>query len=220
MCFSASASFAAGAALTIIGIATIKKVKRRSQLPFASIPLIFGIQQLSEGVLWLTIGKPEYLITEKIATYVFLFFAQVVWPILIPISIMLLDQPKTRRKLQNLIAGAGFVVGICLGIFLIIYHVDARIIGQHIAYNQEYPIALKSYGIVLYALATIAPPFFSRIRYIWLLGISILISYIITALFYEHYVLSVWCFFASIISISIYGILREIHKTESSIHTI
>jgi uncharacterized membrane protein len=45
-----------------------------------------------------------------------------------------------------------------------------------------------------------------------MLGVAIAISYIITAIFYEQYILSVWCFFASIISISVYVIMREIKK--------
>ena len=55
MCFSANASFIAGATISAIGVVTLKKVKAPSQIVFASIPLIFGVQQLSEGVLWLTI---------------------------------------------------------------------------------------------------------------------------------------------------------------------
>jgi hypothetical protein len=49
MCFSATASFIAGTTLSIIGIATIRNVERRSELPLALIPLLFGIQQLIEG---------------------------------------------------------------------------------------------------------------------------------------------------------------------------
>jgi hypothetical protein len=44
MCFSATASFVAGTTLSTIGVVTITKVKQRSELPFALIPLLFGIQ--------------------------------------------------------------------------------------------------------------------------------------------------------------------------------
>ena len=43
-----------------------------------------------------------------------------------------------------------------------------------------------------------------------MLGAAILISYIITAIFYEHYILSVWCFFSAILSVSVYLITLEI----------
>jgi hypothetical protein len=40
------------------------------------------------------------------------------------------------------------------------------------------------------------------------------LSYLIAALFYDHYVLSVWCFFSSLISISIYTILKGMADEE------
>ncbi|GAV20644.1 hypothetical protein MMIC_P1616 [Mariprofundus micogutta] len=51
MCFSATASFIAGGALTAIGVKTVKLAANRAELPFVSIPLLFGIQQIIEGVL-------------------------------------------------------------------------------------------------------------------------------------------------------------------------
>ena len=54
MCFSASASFVAGVSLTAIGVATVRKAEGPAERPFAMIPLLFGIQQLTEGVIWLT----------------------------------------------------------------------------------------------------------------------------------------------------------------------
>ena len=55
MCFSATASFTAGSVLSAVGIATIMKAERKSEVPFAMIPLLFGVQQFIEGVVWLTL---------------------------------------------------------------------------------------------------------------------------------------------------------------------
>ena len=54
MCFSATASFSAGAALLIVGAVTVRRARRRAELPFSLIPVLFGIQQLIEGAIWLT----------------------------------------------------------------------------------------------------------------------------------------------------------------------
>ena len=51
MCFSATASFIAGTTLSVVGVATLRKTEARTELPFAMIPLLFGIQQLIEGVI-------------------------------------------------------------------------------------------------------------------------------------------------------------------------
>ena len=50
MCFSATASFIAGISLSVIGVATVKKAERKAEIPFAMIPLLFGIQGVS-GIL-------------------------------------------------------------------------------------------------------------------------------------------------------------------------
>jgi hypothetical protein len=214
MCFSASASFGAGIVLTVIGVASIKKTHHRSQLLFATIPLIFGVQQIAEGILWLSLPNPDYVNTQKISTYIFLFFAQILWPLWVPIAILLLEKNATRKNIQMVLVGGGIVVGLYLAYCLISFNVEAKIIGYHIAYLQDYPSSLRKYVVILYALATIAPSFFSHIKKMWMLGISILISYIVTAIFYEHYILSVWCFFSSIISLSIYAIMVEISNAE------
>ena len=88
MCFSATASFTAGVVLTVIGIASIKKANYKSQLLFASIPFMFGVQQFAEGILWLTIPKSDYFVLQKMATYIYLFFAHILWPLWVPIAIL------------------------------------------------------------------------------------------------------------------------------------
>jgi hypothetical protein len=214
MCFSAGASFSAGVVLTVIGVASIKKAQHPSQVLFASIPLIFGIQQFAEGVLWLTLPEGDYVNIQKSATYIYLLFAQIVWPIWTPIAILLLEKNATRKIIQKGFVVTGVLVGAYLAYCLVMFHVEAKIEGKHILYIQDYPTYFKNFGIVFYGLATIAPSFFSHIKRMWILGTTILISYIITTIFYEHYILSVWCFFSSIISLSIYAIMMEISNTK------
>ena len=207
MCFSANVSFGAGLVLTAISVASIKKVQDPKQLMFASIPLIFGLQQFTEGILWDTLTNINFRTTQKAATYVYLFLAQILWPIYVPIAIMLLKKNKKRQTTQRILIASGITIGLYLGYCLLSYPVEANIIGHHIAYSQDYPKGFRYYGMVLYALATIFPPFFSRIKHMKLLGLTILLSYIFTAIFYTHYILSVWCFFSSLISISVYKIM-------------
>lgn len=217
MCFSPTASFGAGIVLTIIGIATIKKTRHPSQILFASVPLIFGIQQIAEGILWLSLPNPDLPLTQKTFTYIFLFFAQVVWPIWIPIAILFLEKKETRKRIQKIIVLAGLMVGIYLAVCLILFKVEAKIDGKHILYIQNYPFYFKNFVIVFYATATIAPTFVSHVKKMWLLGATIAVSYVISSIFYDHYVLSVWCFFSSIISLSIYSIMADLYRENKRI---
>jgi hypothetical protein len=212
MCFSANASFSAGIVLTAIGVFSIRKAQNPSHLLFAGIPLIFAIQQLTEGIVWLTLLNPGYAVLLKIATFVFLFFAQVLWPLWVPVAILLLEKEGTRMKFQKLLVGMGALVSFYLAYCLFRYPVRAEIVGYHITYRQDYPAALANIGAVLYVISTIAPAFFSHIKRMWMLGVTVLVSYLVTELFYEHYIVSVWCFFASVISISVLVIMLEIKK--------
>ena len=54
MCFSATASFAAGTVLLATGAFTMRMARNSGERPYALIPILFGVQQLIEGALWLT----------------------------------------------------------------------------------------------------------------------------------------------------------------------
>lgn len=210
MCFSANASFGAGIVLSVIGVASFKKARQPSQMLFASIPLIFAVQQISEGFLWLALSDHANSFLKIPATYTFLFFAQVVWPCYVPLAILFLEIKGKRKKLQKALVVTGLLVSTYLGYCLIFYSVDAKIEGSHISYALNFPLALQNYGGLLYVVSTVAPPFFSCIKRMWWLGLAILISYIITNIFYTDYIVSVWCFFASVISIAVYIIMYEV----------
>lgn len=214
MCFSAGASFGAGALLSVIGVASLKKVQQRSQIPFAAIPLIFAVQQITEGFLWLSFTHPTFASVQTLCTYVFLFFAQIVWPFWVPMAILTLDKKGKPKTAENLLLLLGTAVSLYLAYCLLSFHVESSALGKHISYKQHYPEALSRYGGILYIIATVVPPFLSPYKYMWSLGLAILFSYIITTIFYEGYVVSVWCFFASVISVAVLLIIRKMGKLE------
>ena len=212
MCFSAGASFGASAVLTVIGVATLKKVKSVEQLPFASIPLVFAIQQFSEGFVWLSLSNPAFASLEKLMSYTFLVFAQLVWPLLVPIAITLLEKNVLRRKIMKVFVGIGVLVTAYFAHRLIIYGAKANIDGHHIMYLQVYPDHWNHVADMLYGVATLIPTFFSTTRRMWFFGLVLCISYLVAAYVYTNYILSVWCFFSSLMSILIFFIIKEISK--------
>jgi len=64
MCFSASASFIAGMSLSAIGVAALRNTEARTEQPLAMMPLLFGVQQLTEGVTWLTFSYDAPLLKQ------------------------------------------------------------------------------------------------------------------------------------------------------------
>lgn len=216
MCFSTSASFGAGAVLAVIGVVTIKKAKAPNQVLFAGIPFLFSLQQIDEGFLWLALTNNYSAAMKEITTYIFLFIAQVIWPLLVPLSISLLEKNEKRKIFLQVLVFVGAIISVYLTYCIINYPVNSKIIGYHISYSQNYPASLSIIGGILYVLATVFPPLISSFKRMWYLGLSILISYIMTRIFYTDYIVSVWCFFASVISISVYAVMTDINNTKTA----
>jgi hypothetical protein len=212
MCFSAGASFAGGIIISSIGIVTIKKVYKPSQLVFASIPLFFGIQQIAEGCLWLTIPDIDLAGVQKISTYSFLIMAQVLWPTMIPLSVLLMEEKGNRRRILQVLLFMGISLSLYYSGCLIYFHVTPQIMGYHIQYNTDFPDSLAVPAFIVYLIATITPLFVSSIKRTHLLAILMFVSCLITAIFFTQYLISVWCFFAALISGVIYWILSDSKK--------
>lgn len=208
MCFSSAASFGASGLLLVIGTAAIVKSTNRRQLPYAAIPVIFAVQQFTEGFLWLTL-QGDFPGDQYIFTYLYLFFAEVLWPIWIPVSFLMLEINNPKKLFQKHLVGIGLIVGMYLAYCLTSFDVRAEISGNHIKYILDYPKPLQGFGNLFYGLATIFPAFFSGIKWMNLFGILILISYLVSAFYFQHAVISVWCYFAALISLIVYFLLPK-----------
>ncbi|ADR20116.1 hypothetical protein MATR_22710 [Marivirga tractuosa] len=208
MCFSAGASFTAGAILTSVGTVSLMKTKKSSEIPFASIPLFFGLQQIAEGFVWLSLTNPDFTFIESISAHAFIFFAQVLWPVWVPLSIYKFEKNMgLKATVGKLLIGMGMLVAVVLGYFLFTVEVQAEILGDHISYSQSYIQQFGIIGGVFYLGSTAIPPFITSNKKMWVLGASILLAYVLTEIFYAQYVVSVWCFFAAILSAMVLWII-------------
>ncbi|HTA26304.1 MAG TPA: DUF6629 family protein [Bacteroidia bacterium] len=214
MCFSATASFGASAVLAVISVASLKQVRHKSQIMFACIPIFFSLQQFTEGIVWLSFAAPFNATLNVYGTYAFLIFAQVVWPLWIPIAMVRVENKGERRKIQRVFVAIGVTEAIYQAFCLFNYPVISEITAHHIYYHIDHPDTFKYIDKyiepVFYASATIVSPFFTSVKKMWIVALAILISCVITVVFFQHVSVSVWCFFASIISISVYLIMREL----------
>jgi hypothetical protein len=212
MCFSPEASFAGGVIIFAIGVATIREVHKPSQLVFASIPLFFGVQQFVEGFLWLIIPHTEYGTAQKVGTTIFLIMAQILWPIMIALSVLLMEKNHKRKKLLRVLLAMGIVLSLYYSYCLLFFNVTPQIMGYHIQYKTDFPESSSMFAFITYLIATITPLFVSSIKRTHLLGILMFGSCLVTAIFYTEYLTSVWCFFAALISGVIFWILRDSKK--------
>lgn len=201
MCFSATASFIAGTTLSVVGIITIKKTVNSNELPFALIPLLFGIQQLIEGGIWLTFTHNNAMFKETL-TYIYSVFSHGLWPMYIPFSIVLLERITWRKKVINVLQVAGIIVGLYLLYFIFTQPVVAHVMGKHIVYMSPHFYDIPV--MLLYLAATCVSCFFSSHKFVRYFGVFMLLSFSLSYYIHVEALVSVWCFFAAALSFLIF----------------
>ncbi|MBB2148049.1 DUF6629 family protein [Pedobacter gandavensis] len=212
MCFSTTASFTAGAGLLLVGSISLVKAKTTSQYVLACIPILFAAQQLIEGLLWLALSHAAYARWSELAMYLFLAFAQTVWPIMVPLSMLLFEKDPVRKKILLGLLGTGVLSALYLGYSLLNYHASARIEEHHIRYSLGFPFQSRLLRGIPYMLATAISPFVSSHKLLRMLGWALVLSYVLTAIIYTTYLTSVWCFFGSILSMLILFIIVKMNS--------
>lgn len=212
MCFSAVASFTAGAVLCAAGVVTVRSAVLPSQKYFAAIPFMFSVQQFTEGFVWLSFTHTSFAQWQVPATYFFLFFAQVLWPIWVPLSLIQIEPEKKTKMMLAPFLLIGIVVSSYMVFCLVNYDLTAEIKGFHMYYNIHFPFHPKVYSSLIYIIPTVIATLFSKTRGIWLFGLLNLMAYIVSKMYFNDYVLSVWCFFAAWISLAIYLIMKAINR--------
>ena len=200
MCFSTTASFIGGISLSVLGVATVKMTERKAEIPFAMIPLLFGAQQIVEGMLWLSFRLDAPLLNVTM-TYTFTLFSHVLWPMYVPFSIGLMETVTWRKKVISAFQIIGVAVGLYLLYFIIRFPVTSEA-NEHMVYVlpyvNEHPV------LEFYLAATCVAPFFSSHRIINIFGALALLLFMVAYWFYTIAFFSVWCFFAAILSVVIY----------------
>lgn len=205
MCFSTEASFTAALVLGVAGGLTLKNTTSKSQFFIAAIPLLFAIQQFSEGLIWLYLGKHigthEMFIHAQLS---FLTFAFLIWPIWIPLSFFMIEPIKWKRIALLILLSFGIALSFLNLTYAMREDISISIVNHSIQYSGHVPEQM-----ITYPLITLLPMFISSLRNIWIYGLLTLLAFIAANYFYTATFTSVWCFFSAVISIMIYKILKD-----------
>lgn len=208
MCFSPAASFIAGSLLAIGGVYTLKRSNPRTRY-FAALPLLFGIQQLIEGGVWLSFGSN--ICVSNAFVYAYLFFSHVFWPAYTPFALLSLERNPVRRNLLVLLS----FIGIATSLFLFASIISEATVDSALACiknnSVQYFITLAHPHLVvlLYFIATVGSCLVASNRKINYFGLVLFFSLFASLMLYYETYLSVWCFFAAILSTGIYAIVRK-----------
>jgi hypothetical protein len=194
MCFSATASFVAGGILAGAGAITLTKAQKK-QIPLASIPLLFGIQQIIDGFVWTTPASAPYY---ALAVYGYSLFAFAFWPIFTPIALRIIETNSGNRKVLD----ALIIIGVGVAAFfmhaVIFNGATATLLDHCIAYVT--PHGYGSLSLAFYLVAVVGPFLVSSKKLLKVFGVVLFISFAIAGWFYQETFSSTWCFFAAVLS--------------------
>ena len=154
-----------------------------------------------------------------------------VWPLWVPLTIRLLEKDTRRKKTMNVLVTIGAIVAVIVILVLSLYPVEVMTpaclncpfsatpeLNQHLHYRFTFPpipTGLIQAFTVLYIMATIITPFISSIRKMKWLGVVFLASYLFAVILYNGFVISIWCFFAALLSFVVLWIIVEQRKSVS-----
>ena len=210
MCFSAGASFAVGAGLLAPGCYAVNRTQSKGMLAFACTPLVFSFHQIAEGFLWLSLKHPDFVSWYKPALYGYSFISQPIWPIWVPLIMWLMEKDKRRKRLLFYFLLLGGASAIYMFYCLLTYNIAAVAEHGHIRYYRDFPYLniMRPVNFVTIAVT----PFLSTLRHTKLLAAAMMGSLILTYIFFTNYLISVWCFFAAILSLLVILVIHSNRK--------
>ncbi|MCE9532522.1 MAG: hypothetical protein K8T89_15595 [Planctomycetes bacterium] len=208
MCFSAAASFTVGGALLPAGAYCIKQAlrKNRSFLALAAIPIFFGVQQITEGFVWMGLNGGDKNFTTK-ASLFYLFFAIPFWPFWIPFSTMLAENERVRKRIMGLIVILSLVWGAVVYSPILLdpqRWLTVQIVHHSIQYvYNELPLFQyfsREWVQITYVMLVAAPLVIASGKKSVPFFVLMVTLAAISKLFFAYAFISVWCFFASFIA--------------------
>jgi hypothetical protein len=199
VCFSPQGDLAGGLVVTAIGVDACRHLRgRNSQLLLATTPLLLGVHQIDESLVWWSLDGDISHTVGRIAMWIYLVIALVVVPILVPVAIWRLAPTGRRRWVLSALVALGIAVaGILLATML-----HGPVTVRRGSYHLAYSIGLHD-GIVvigLYVVATCGSLLFSGYRHILIFGLGNLVVVVVLAKLTADGFASLWCFYAALAS--------------------
>ena len=218
MCFSATASAVTGLALLPVGAYCIRTALEKDSryLGLAALPIVFALQQLFEAIVWQGIGCGNPLLIES-GSLGFLFFALAFWPFWVPWSTRPLESRPQRKQLLTALAalGCGFTFLLYLPLAMNSHAwLQTSVAGHSIHYEFTiFPLfqvvpgwiwQLCYFAAVTIPLLTVAE---GKLR---TFGGLVAISAAISQVVFWYAFVSIWCFFAALLSAYLCFVIRQL----------
>lgn len=226
MCISASVSYSAAVVLIGTGLYAVQQAKRMPPryLMWALIPVLFGLQQAFEGRVWQALDAGDANAAVPFALG-FHFFSHFLWLWWFPLCSYLVepDQGSKTGKIRKRVFGGCAVFGAFAGALVysvMLFHpewmtvaVREHSISYKFSVPWRSPIHLPITPAALYALTILVPLIFSSHRLIRIFAGLVVMSMVLASAAYGYAYVSVWCFFAAVLSLYLVYMIRQLVAT-------
>jgi len=226
MLFSATVSFVTAAIVGATGLMAVSKAPSWRYLPFAAIPLLFATQQIIEGLIWQRLSDGGLSPDIPSLAGSFVFIAEAVWPIFIPLAIVLIEPDRWRQYALIVLAISGLIIFLFFTSLIAVGTYDAAVEGDCIRYSgcvelpQNFSLYPFSSGhrwtfsdlewtTVPFTLVTVGALLVSSDRYVRWFGYLAGLGIVAAIAIQPSAFVSVWCFFAALASLTVvYAVLK------------
>ena len=206
MCFSEEASLTAAVILIPAGGLSLWRAWRsdRRYLALGALPLLFGLQQLFEGLVWRS-GESGNMADVGRYSLAYMFFSWFAWPIWVPVSVYFVE-PLRRRSMYLVFAVAGGILG---GLQYVPYFVHkdwltTRFLPHAISYSGTELLDFminRPTTYLIYLTVIIAPMLLSTERDVKVFGTLVVAVVVVTYVFFWYAYISVFCFGGALMSL-------------------
>lgn len=219
MCFSATASFTATALLIPLGLyaSTTAWLRDSRYVPLATMPLFFGIQQGIEGIEWLHIHSHQTDLI-RLGALGFLFFAYGFWLVCPALGMFILEQRTEVKPRLLTIALIGLLFSASIYVPLWIYPDWLTIVVRQGSIDYQTQMIYDGFLSrdilrLIYLLIVLSPLCLMNVDRIKIFAGLIALALLATAYWFNYAFVSVWCFWAAILSLYIIYIVQNLPRS-------
>jgi hypothetical protein len=219
VCFSPQGDLAGGLIVTAIGIDAIRHLRGREEYKFlAPLPIALGLHQLDETFVWWQLQGHVPRTVGVIAMWIYLVFAFVVLPIVVPGILWLMETQRQRRWILGVFTFMGVGVSVTLLATMLAGNPTAKLATYHVAYSIGLHDGLLVVG--LYVVATCGALLASSRAPVRNFGLINLVAVVILARLAADGFTSLWCFYAAVVSGAIALLVRTRYRLESDVSAL
>lgn len=209
MCFSPEVDVVAASAITVFAVDALKHNKNLRSLPIALVPAIFAIHTFSDALVWWSERGQISNSIGSIAAWIYLFIAFVLLPIFVPIATNLIEPKGWRKNLIGLIAFGGLLAGVDNAISILQGNTTVVACNYYVDYHVGGTTALAG---IFYVVATVGAIALSGQRHLKSWGFINAVVVLVLAIWANHKLPSLWCFWAAITSVFVSWFIRHIGR--------